>query len=100
VLSGALPLGGVFGATRTIGAGVVDVASGTALLPPIPRIFWMKFCGFSFIWLQVLTGAVPSRNAAYITLSGQVESARRLEVLSMRAVVTPSGGMKDLTSEY
>ena len=29
----------------------------------MPKIFWMKFCGLSDIWLQVLTGAVPSRKA-------------------------------------
>jgi hypothetical protein len=67
VVSGAFPSGGVFGAVRTMGAPVVDagrVASGVAdLLPPMPKIFWMKFCGFSPIWLQVLTGAVPSRKA-------------------------------------
>src|SRR5260370_40645785 len=51
VVSGALPSGGVLGAWRTIGAPVVGggvVASGVGgLLPPIPKIFWMKFCGFS-----------------------------------------------------
>src|SRR5271170_1869651 len=62
VVSGALPLGGVLGAVRTIGAAGVDDgwSGGPDLLPPIPRIFWMKFCGLSLIWLQVLTGAVPS----------------------------------------
>jgi hypothetical protein len=66
VVSGALPSGGVFaGDCRTMGAPVVGggaLGSGAAdLLPPMPKIFWMKFCWFSPIWLQVLTGAVPSR---------------------------------------
>jgi len=33
-------------------------------------------------------------------LPGQLASARRFEVLSMRAVVMPAGGIKALTSEY
>src|ERR1700733_12066250 len=49
VVSGALPSGGVLGLTRTMGAGVFggDVVSGEAGFPPMPRIFWMKFCGLS-----------------------------------------------------
>jgi hypothetical protein len=33
------------------------------LEPPRPKIFCRKFCRFSPIWLQVLTGAVASRKA-------------------------------------
>ena len=36
---------------------------GRTLLPPMPKIFCRKFCWLSPIWLQVLTGAVPSRKA-------------------------------------
>src|ERR1700761_6469761 len=64
VESGALPFGGAFGLTRTMGAGVGGSVVSGADLPPRPRIFWMKFCGVSLIWLQVLVGAVPSRKAA------------------------------------
>ncbi len=83
----------------------MDGVSGGVLVwgvecPPMPNSFWMKFWGLSDIWLQVLTGAVPSRKAALKALLGQVESAKRLVALSMRATVTPSDGEKDLTSEY
>ncbi len=45
------------------GAVVGRVSDVAGLLPPMPKIFWRKFCGFSPIWLQVFTGAVPSRKA-------------------------------------
>ena len=64
VVSEALPFGGAFGLTRTMGAGAGGIVVSGLDLPPRPRIFWMRFCGFSPIWLQVLTGAVPSRKAA------------------------------------
>ena len=63
VVSGAFPSGGVLGAVRTMGAlvvlGGVVVSGGADLLPPMPKIFWMKFCGI----LAHLAAGVDGRSA-------------------------------------
>src|SRR6266851_1363367 len=104
VVSGALPSGGVFWAVGVAGgvAGGPGCALGCGVEwePPRPKSFWMRVWGLSVIWLQLFGGAVPSRKAAEKELPGQEASARRLVVLSMRTVVTPSGAEKGLTSEY
>ena len=81
--SGVLPSGGVFGG---VAGGVAGGWLGSVEeWPPRPKIFWMKFWGLSDIWLQVLTGAVPSRKAALKVLLGAGGVGRRLVALSMRA---------------
>ncbi len=59
-------LAGATGTTRVMGAGLAGVVGGggvVGLEPPMPKIFWKMFWGDSFMWAQLLRGAVPSRKA-------------------------------------